>query len=1804
MSTKKIKFKSLQIISGLTIVVTLAGLLVHFTNTAEAEWLDGWQYRRKLTINNSASTETLTNFPLLVPLNSSRVTYANTQDAGQDLRFTDANGQLLDHEIENWNEAGTSNVWVKIPSITAASIGEYIYVYYGNPSAGDAQNAQGVWNSNYKMVQHLPNGTTLTANDSTSNANHGTLPGGANNPTATTGQINGAAAFASASSQYINSVGAVSSFSFIQNTGVFTNEIWAKLTNNTATQETSYFSNTPTSAEKGFFFVWNNTAGTKLVEMVIVRGGGVVINSKTASNAVTDNNWHYIVASGNGTNVFFYIDGVQQTGTNTIGTLSSGDSTRQLNIGRWPYTTPAGYFDGSLDEVRISNTARSAEWIEASYKSGVDTMLTYNSEEKGVAPIAHWRLDEKDGLTLGDSTSQNNDLTMTGFPATGHFTTGKIGGGAVFAGDNDQATMASNATINLQADLSVGAWVKATDFATTTDSWIIHKDNGSTAGYAFGFGVTANKLALKIDGTTYESDTTYSLTNNTWHHFGVTLTSTTAKFYLDGGQLGGNVTASNAPPADNSAVTLRVGSDNSTFFTGTLDDVKLYDYALTSAQILKDYNESLAVAGAASFGAGTATSAAQQVWALDGWQYRRKLTINNSASTETLTNFPLLVALNSSRVTYANTQDAGQDIRFTDANGQQLDYEIENWNEAATSNVWVRVPSITAASTGEYIYMYYGNPSATDGQNAQGVWDSNYKMVQHLEESTNPYNDSTNNLVNSTTGAYPTAAVTQIDGGQSFNGSSNFIGIPDSATVSQTTALSVEIWANQTSLAVSKAMATKWLHNTQDTWLLQTDNADNTKLMVFIASSLTDSGANGCQTPTSSWSTGSHHVAIAYDGSGATNADKLKVYIDGSNQTCTFSGTVPSSLTDSSARLTIGSFDPSGSITRYWNGSLDEVRVSSTNRSVSWVNASYLNQKDSSTFVAYATEEFALDPIAYWTFDDPINATTTAVYDESTNNHDGLTAGTVSWVSAGKFGGALDFNGTTGYVDIGNVGSGIKSISFWLKPDDTTTRKIIDIDATDQIELDASSNITATSFPGTTIIYVDAKVATNIPDTNWHHVEITDTTGVNASNLDLGRVATGYYDGQLDDVKLYNYVRTPAEVLNDYNHGLAVRLGDSPEYSGNAPVGWWSFDTGSVNNNDSTLKGCWKFNEASGSALDCSGNGNTGTITGASRTNINGVTGESSIATNSALDFSGTSQHVDMGDIAVLGDGLSQFSVEAWFKRDADSGSFGSIVGKWDSGVGTDRVFVLYTLNADDKLYFVVQNSSDAGVTNTGPVVTSGLWYHAVGTYDGSNVKLYVNGELSDTDAQSGLTDTSTKNFGIGDSLASSAWNNNEFDGIIDEVLFYNRALSASEVYGHYLSGRAKDKGVSSSTTLANNNDGQLNGPTWRRASDCKVGKCLEFDGTDDYVNAGDPAGGELDFSTGDFSIAGWALADVDNQGDNIIAKRAATGNGFEILSDATDGSLNFAATSCSNVDAGATLTFNDNVWHHFVVARSGTTVATYLDGLPGATGTCSADLSSTASFYVGAQSDSTNFWDGRIDDVRAFNYALSQKQIMQIYNRAKPVAQYKFDEGAGLTAYDESDYNNDGTLTNFPTDGTNWVSGKFGKALQFATNDYATTTSSSSTNIQGDLSVSTWVKSSDFATTTTQWIAHKHTGSTGYGLAFGGSGLTSKLSLLVDGVTATSTTAYSLTNSTWNHFEATLATTTVTFYVNGKQLGNTVTLSPAPPASTNTALTIGTDDTTYLNGSLDDIRIYNYSRSANEVMIDYNNGLAAGFGQ
>jgi len=110
---------------------------------------------------------------------------------GTDILFTASDGATkLAHEIESYNAVtGQLIAWVSVPVVSPAA-DTVIYAYYGNASAADQQNRTGVWDSNYEGVWHLPNGTTLSANDSTSNGNNAT---GLNGSSAAAGEIDGAA---------------------------------------------------------------------------------------------------------------------------------------------------------------------------------------------------------------------------------------------------------------------------------------------------------------------------------------------------------------------------------------------------------------------------------------------------------------------------------------------------------------------------------------------------------------------------------------------------------------------------------------------------------------------------------------------------------------------------------------------------------------------------------------------------------------------------------------------------------------------------------------------------------------------------------------------------------------------------------------------------------------------------------------------------------------------------------------------------------------------------------------------------------------------------------------------------------------------------------------------------------------------------------------------------------------------------------------------------------------------------------------------------------------------------------------------------------------------------------------------------------------------------------------------------------------------------------------------------------------------------------------------------------------------------
>lgn len=118
-------------------------------------------------------------------------------------------------------------------------------------------------------------------------------------------------------------------------------------------------------------------------------------------------------------------------------------------------------------------------------------------------------------------------------------------------------------------------------------------------------------------------------------------------------------------------------------------------------------------------------------------------------------------------------------------------------------------------------------------------------------------------------------------------------------------------------------------------------------------------------------------------------------------------------------------------------------------------------------------------------------------------------------------------------------------------PEDTMTRGLVGYWSFDEgggnIAYDASGagnngTITTAGFTSPTI-YVDGKQSSTTVDTNWHHICITTDTALNASDLDIGRrEGSTYYDGYLDDVRIYSYARSAEQIMMDYQQGVATHI--------------------------------------------------------------------------------------------------------------------------------------------------------------------------------------------------------------------------------------------------------------------------------------------------------------------------------------------------------------------------------------------------------------------------------------------------------------------------------------------------------------------------------------------------------------------------------------------------------------------------------------------------------------------------------------
>lgn len=334
-------------------------------------------YKKQLIIEHSkvSGGSDISNFPVLISLTDANLaTVAHSgyvQNAnGYDIIFTDsAEAVQLYHEIESYTASnGTLVFWVNVP-VVSASQDTVVYVYFGNSAISTFQStASSVWDGNYKAVYHL-GGSSPSVADSTSNANNGTNYGA----TAITGEIDGGAHF-DGSSQYVSTNGA-----YLDGLSAMTAEFWVNLDS----LPTNYFRLLGTNVQSGlngFDIYFNNSS-----QLGGIFGDGTAIKY-AAFATVTSGSWIHYVWVYNGSTVSVYKNGVFVASTSWAGPL--GSSVSALTLGKSGSST---YMPGILDEVRISQSARSAGWVTTSYnnQNNPSAFFSIGSLQTYSAPSAH-----------------------------------------------------------------------------------------------------------------------------------------------------------------------------------------------------------------------------------------------------------------------------------------------------------------------------------------------------------------------------------------------------------------------------------------------------------------------------------------------------------------------------------------------------------------------------------------------------------------------------------------------------------------------------------------------------------------------------------------------------------------------------------------------------------------------------------------------------------------------------------------------------------------------------------------------------------------------------------------------------------------------------------------------------------------------------------------------------------------------------------------------------------------------------------------------------------------------------------------------------------------------------------------------------------------------------------------------------------------------------------------------------------------------------------------------------------------------
>lgn len=636
--------------------------------------------------------------------------------------------------------------------------------------------------------------------------------------------------------------------------------------------------------------------------------------------------------------------------------------------------------------------------------------------------------------------------------------------------------------------------------------------------------------------------------------------------------------------------------------------------------------------------------------------------------------------------------------------------------------------------------------------------------------------------------------------------------------------------------------------------------------------------------------------------------------------------------------------------------------------------------------------------------------------------------------------------------------------------------------------------------PTSPTIYVDGVKSNTIVADKWQLVTLTSDYPIDTETLYIGRQDTNYFDGTLDDFRLYNKTLSPKDVERLYQEGLG-------------PTTYLKLDNQSTTITDSSSNGL--------------GGTGTGTDTDDWITGARGL----------GLDFDGSSgEYVQMTDNALYDLVTNRgYSWCVWLNTDDLSTNSWRTV--WSQEATGTTYFYIYAGTLTDSFWGPLTNGIAVGWFADGSsnfvsrptqdnVISTGQWYHVCVTYDGGlsqadRFKIFVDGVDQTDYAESTDQSTGTINNISPDDirLGSNAAYSEHFDGRLDEFRYYLYALTPSQVVmdmnsyttttNTTLGSKVLDWKLDELTQSTANSsvvdgpNGTISNATWATSTNCKVNGCLSFDGSGDVVTLADASDEAVNFSTSaPFSASAWVYITTmpgSGEKDAIITKwdetsslrgyrlyvendDADTTGNFEV--ELYDESANQSITASQTADS-----LSENTWYHVSFSFNGGEtgqagdLSLFVDGEKVAINTTNSSflgLEDVAVDFTVGDYDATDAvaantgFTGYIDEVHVYNNVLTLEAMQVDQNTSSnttfgtqsveestitldgsptdPIAQWKFDENTGTTLRDTSGNNYNGTLVNSPI----WTNGTIGSALKFDGSDDYVDLDSSVSGIEG----------------------------------------------------------------------------------------------------------------------------------------------------